>query len=47
MLARKKAGNLRFCVDFRRLNDVVALDCFELPRISELFVILRAKDASV
>lgn len=41
VLTRKKNGNLRFCVDFRRLNDLVDLDSFELPRINELFITLR------
>ncbi|MGL5709134.1 MAG: reverse transcriptase domain-containing protein, partial [Aeromonas sp.] len=41
VLIRKKNGELRFCVDFRRLNDLVAQDHFEIPRINDFFHILR------
>jgi hypothetical protein len=41
VLVRKKNGNMRSCVDFRRLNDLVSLDAFELPRIQELMEELR------
>jgi hypothetical protein len=33
VLTRKKNGELRFCVDYRKLNDVTKKDCFPLPRI--------------
>lgn len=41
VLTRKRNGDLRFCVDFRRLNDLVVLDEFEIPRINEIMVALR------
>ena len=33
---RKKSGDLRFCLDLRKLNDEVELDGFELPKAQEL-----------
>ena len=36
VLVRKKNGDLRFCVDFRKLNELVVQDGYELPRIPEL-----------
>lgn len=44
VLTRKKSGSLRFCVDFRKLNDVVELDGFELPKISEIINTLRGQE---
>jgi hypothetical protein len=35
VLVRKKNGDLRFCVDYRKLNDVTRKDCFPLPRIDD------------
>jgi hypothetical protein len=34
-LVRKKNGELRFCVDYRKLNDITKKDCFPLPRIDD------------
>ncbi len=45
VLVRKRNGDLRFCVDLRALNDCVALDEFEIPRINEIMVNLR--DANI
>jgi hypothetical protein len=31
----RKNGELRFCVDYRKLNDVTKKDCFPLPQIDD------------
>ena len=33
VLTRKKTGAMRFCIDLRRVNELVDLDRFELPLI--------------
>lgn len=41
VLTKKKDVKYRFTVDFRRLNDLVTIDEFEIPRISQLMTVLR------
>ena len=43
VLTRKKSGALRFCVDLRKINDLVQLDSFELPLIQECIRTLHGK----
>lgn len=36
VLVTKKDGSVRFCIDFRKLNDITVKDVHPLPRISDL-----------
>ena len=35
VLVKKKDGNWRFCVDYRKLNDVTKKDSYSLPRVDD------------
>jgi len=43
VLVKKKSGDLRFCVDYRRLNAVTRKDVFPLPCIDDLLDQLGGK----
>lgn len=43
LLVRKKSGEMRLCVDFRRLNAATVKDKYPLPNIRDLLDLLRGK----
>ena len=45
-LVKKKNGEVRFCIDFRRLNDVTVKDVYPLPRLDDVVDSLGAKYVS-
>ena len=36
VMVRKKDGSLRFCIDYRKLNEVTRKDSYPLPRVDDL-----------
>ena len=41
IMVKKKGGSLRFCIDFRKLNDVTVKDAHSLPRIDDTLEALK------
>ena len=41
VLAKKKDGTMRFCIDLRRLNDRTIKDAYSLPRIEDTLHLLK------
>ena len=41
VMEKKKDGTLRFCIDFRKLNDVTVKDAHPLPRIDDTLEALK------
>jgi len=37
VLARKKDGTFRFCVDYRKINSITSRDVYPLPRMDDIF----------
>ncbi|CAF1402909.1 unnamed protein product [Rotaria sordida] len=37
VLVRKKDSSVRFCIDFRKLNNISTKDAFPMPRIDDIF----------
>jgi hypothetical protein len=47
VLAKKKDGKWRFCVDYRYLNSVTKKDTYPLPRIDDILKALRGEDTRI
>ena len=37
VLVGKKDGDVRFCVDYRKLNQLAKFDAYPMPRVEEIF----------
>ena len=42
VIVRKKTGEIRLCVDFRKLNAISICDSFPLPRVEEALQAVQA-----
>ena len=42
VIVQKKSGEIRLCVDFRKLNAILIRDSFPLPRIEEALQAVQA-----
>ena len=40
VLVKKKNGTIRFCVDYRRINDVTRRDAYPIPRVDDMLDML-------
>ena len=38
VIVQKKDGSIRFCVDFRKLNDHTIKEAYAIPRIKPLYI---------
>ena len=43
VLVRKKTGDVRLCVDFRKLNAITKKDSLPLPRIDDVLDLLQGQ----
>jgi hypothetical protein len=41
VLVKKKNGKIRFCVDYRKLNDITTKDAFPLPNVLDILEALH------
>jgi len=41
VMVRKKDGAMRFCIDYRKVNDLIIKDKFPLPKIDMFFDMLN------